>query len=166
MQALLEPLKEYSEYRDILYNIEKDKFPLHVSGCMDSQFIHFINSLKKDSRFKNQIIVTYDEQRAKSMAEDYRMYDRNVMYYPAKDLMFFSADIHGNLILQERLHFIKRFLEGENITLITTIDGLSDRQLPLNEFKNNILEFSVGDVIDMEKIRKQLVKWDIREPVR
>lgn len=158
MQALLEPLKEYSEYRDILYNIEKDKFPLHVSGCMDSQFIHFINSLKKDSRFKNQIIVTYDEQRAKSMAEDYRMYDRNVMYYPAKDLMFFSADIHGNLILQERLHFIKRFLEGENITLITTIDGLSDRQLPLNEFKNNILEFSVGDVIDMEKIRKQLVK--------
>lgn len=158
MQALLEPLKEYSEYRDILYNIEKDKFPLHVSGCMDSQFIHFINSLKKDSGFKNQIIVTYDEQRAKSMAEDYRMYDRNVMYYPAKDLMFFSADIHGNLILQERLHFIKRFLEGENITLITTIDGLSDRQLPLNEFKNNILEFSVGDVIDMEKIRKQLVK--------
>lgn len=158
MQALLEPLKEYSEYRDILYNIEKDKFPLHVSGCMDSQFIHFINSLKKDSRFKNQIIVTYDEQRAKSMAEDYRMYDRNVMYYPAKDLMFFSADIHGNLILQKRLHFIKRFLEGENITLITTIDGLSDRQLPLNEFKNNILEFSVGDVIDMEKIRKQLVK--------
>lgn len=158
MQALLEPLKEYSEYRDILYNIEKDKFPLHVSGCMDSQFIHFINSLKKDSRFKNQIIVTYDEQRAKSMAEDYRMYDRNVMYYPAKDLMFFSADIHGNLILQERLHFIKRFLEGENITLITTIDGLSDRQLPLKEFKNNILEFSVGDVIDMEKIRKQLVK--------
>ena len=63
MQALLEPLKEYTEYRDILYNIEKDKFPLHVSGCMDSQFIHFINSLKKDSGFKNQIIVTYDEIR-------------------------------------------------------------------------------------------------------
>lgn len=158
MKTLLEPLKEYSEYKDILYNIKKKNFPMQISGCVDSQMIHFVEAVRRDSGFKHQLVITYDEQKAKSIVEDYKMYDKNVIYYPAKDLMFFSADIHGNLILQERLQFIKRLLEGEKITLVASIEGLFDKLIPLKSYSENILEYRVGDVLDLEKTEKQLYK--------
>ena len=34
------------------------------------------------------LIVTYNEIRAKELLEDMAMYDRQAMYYPAKDLIF------------------------------------------------------------------------------
>ena len=35
------------------------------------------------------------------------VYKRQVVMYPAKDLIFFSADVHGSYILQQRLEFIQ-----------------------------------------------------------
>lgn len=158
MRTLLEPLKEYSEFKDIVYNIKKKNFPMHISGCVDSQLIHFVHGIREGCGFRHQVIIAYDEQKAKSIADDYRMYDKNVIFYPAKDLMFFSADIHGNLILQERLQFIKRLLEGENITLVTTVEGMFDRLMPLEVFKDNILEYNTGDIIDLGEAERQLYK--------
>ncbi len=158
MQTLLEPLKEYSPIKEIKYNIENERFPLHISGCADSQLVHAVQAVREQTIYKNMIIVTADEQKAKNIVDDYKMYDKKVMYYPAKDLMFFSADIHGNLILNERLNFVKGLLEGENITLVTTMEGLYDRLLPLESYRDNILEFEIGDIINLEKIQKQLVK--------
>lgn len=158
MQTLLEPLKEYSPIKEIKYNIENERFPLHISGCADSQLVHAVQAVREQTIYKNMIIVTADEQKAKNIVDDYKMYDKKVMYYPAKDLMFFSADIHGNLILNERLNFVKSLLEGENITLVTTMEGLYDRLLPLESYRDNILEFEIGDIINLEKIQKQLVK--------
>lgn len=158
MQTLLEPLKEYSPIKEIKYNIENERFPLHISGCADSQLVHAVQAVREQTIYKNMIIVTADEQKAKNIVDDYKMYDKKVMYYPAKDLMFFSADIHGNLILNERLNFVKSLLEGGNITLVTTMEGLYDRLLPLESYRDNILEFEIGDIINLEKIQKQLVK--------
>ena len=45
---------------------------------------------------RRKLIVTFNDLRAKELYEDYRFYDRNVLLYPAKDLIFFQADIHGN----------------------------------------------------------------------
>lgn len=158
MQALLEPLKKYSEYKDIIYNIKKNNFPMHISGCVDSQMVHFIQGIRSESGYSHEIIITYDEQKAKNIVEDYRMYDRNAVYYPAKDLMFFSADIHGNLILQERLQFIRRLLEGEKITLVTTMEGMFDRLIPLKKIKENVIRYHVGDILNLEDVEKQLYK--------
>ncbi len=158
MRTLLEPLKDYSPFKEIEYNIEKKKFPLHISGCADSQLVHLMHAVRKNTAYRNMVIVTSDEQKAKNIVDDYKMYDKNVMYYPAKDLMFFSADIHGNLILNERLNFIKCLLEGENVTLVTTMEGMYDRLLPIESYRNNILEFQVGDIVNLEKIQRQLVK--------
>lgn len=158
MNTLLEPLKEYSQFEDICYSITKRNFPIQITGCVESQLIHFVQAVRESNGFKNQIIITYDEQKAKGFVDDYKLYDREVIYYPAKDMMFFSADIHGNLILNERLNFIKKLLENKDITLVTTIDGMFDRLMPLKVYKDNILGINVGDIINLEQTEKQLVK--------
>lgn len=53
--------------------------------------------------FPYHLILADDERNAKEIYEDYRFYDKNVYFYPAKDLLFFQADIHGNLLIRQRM---------------------------------------------------------------
>ena len=40
-----------------------------------------------------------------------RLYDPEVLFYPARDLIFYQADIHGNLITKQRIQVLKALLE-------------------------------------------------------
>lgn len=156
MRGLFEPLREDSEYRHVMECVEKGQFPIQISGCVDTQNVHFIQSVSDENK-SNNVIITVDEQSARKMVEDIRIYDRNVFFYPAKDVMFFSADIHGNMILSERLRFMKCLLEGDKFTLVTTMEGLFDRLVPLDIIRENILTYRCGDVIDIQKMTQSLV---------
>ena len=59
------------------------------------------------------MIIAANELRAREIAEDYRMFDREVMYYPAKDVIFFSADVHGNALSTQRLKVREALLDRE-----------------------------------------------------
>ena len=100
MQALIAPLKELAEYDEIRKVTRQGKGTVALSGCVDSQKLHMIYGLSDGLKYK--VIVTYSDLKAKEIYEEYRFYDRNVMLYPAKDLIFFQADIHGNQLVQER----------------------------------------------------------------
>ena len=100
MQALLAPLKELAEYDEIRKSVRQGKGTIALSGCVDSQKLHMIYGLSDGLKYK--VIVTYNDLKAKEIYEEYRFYDRNVMLYPAKDLIFFQADIHGNLSMTSK----------------------------------------------------------------
>ena len=79
-----------------------------------------------------------------------------VWLYPAKDLLFFSADIHGNLMVRERLAVLRHLMEEPEGVVVTTIDGLMDHLLPLDHLKNQTLTVSGGETIDLNEWRNRL----------
>ena len=125
MQALLAPLHELAEYEEI-EKLISDGRPAALTGCVDSQKLHMIYALGE--RFKYRIIITYSELRAREIFEEYKFYDRNVMIYPAKDLIFFQADIHGNKLTTERVKVLRRMAEERPFTLVTTFAALMTPQ--------------------------------------
>lgn len=155
MKTLYEPLLELNEYQRIVDKLQKKSDTIQINGCIDSQQLHMINGL--GNGFKNKVIVTFSDQRAKEICDEYRFYDREVVYYPNKDYIFYSADVRGNLIVKERMHAIRKILEDKNITVVTSIDGLMDKLLPIDTLKDSILHFATGDTIDLEKCREVLV---------
>ena len=122
MRALLAPLSELGEYEEIRERLARGKASVALSGCADSQKLHMVYGLGEG--FCRKLIVTYNDLRAKEMYEDYQFYDRNVMLYPAKDLIFFQADIHGNQLTKERIKVFRRLAEKTPLTVITTYDAL------------------------------------------
>ena len=68
--------------------------------------------------FPYHLILADDERNAKEIYEDYSFYDKNVYFYPAKDLLFFQADIHGNLLIRQRMRVIRALLEQEEVTVV------------------------------------------------
>ena len=109
MRALTAPMEELGEIEEIKNQLKKGKFCASLTGCVESQKLHMIYGL--GDGFKNKLIVTFSDQRVKELMEDYRFYDRNVKAYPAKDLIFYQADIHGNQLVTERIKCLKRMLE-------------------------------------------------------
>lgn len=95
------------------------------------------------------------------MQEDSRFFDKSSIYYPAKDFIFYSADVHGNQLAGERLRCIQKIIAAQdnktNITVITTIDGCVDMLMPLQRYRDNIIHFKNSDIIDTEKLISKLV---------
>lgn len=122
METLLAPLAEITAYRNAEEAIQKQQFPLQISGCIESQKCQWIYGLTGES-LKWKVIIAANELRAREIAEDYRMFDREVMYYPAKDVIFFSADVHGNALITQRL-------KSERHYWIAKGEPLSPRSMP------------------------------------
>lgn len=152
------PLLEYSEYRELVEKLKKDKkknTAFGVVGCIDSQQVNFMSGITNN--YKYSVVVTYNEKKAREMYEDFLLYDKNVVLYPAKDFIFFNADVHGNLTLTERLNAIRRIIENKDTVIITTIDGLMDKLIPLDIIENNIINISMEDTVDLQKTQEKLV---------
>ena len=93
------PLAELIEYEEMNQELERGNGPLQVSGCMDSQKVHLIQETALSFPWK--LVVTYDDSRAREIYEDFGCFRQDVWMYPAKDLLFYSADIHGNAFVDE-----------------------------------------------------------------
>ena len=107
LYGLIEGLYGYSETK---YHMGKGHMPIQINGCSESQFVHFVMSISKD--VKQRIIITHSEKRARQIVEDALYFEDNVYVYPAKDFIFYNADIHGNLLLKERMKILKKIKEG------------------------------------------------------
>lgn len=156
MNTFFEPLKEIKEYDDIVTALRTGKTPIQVTGCVDCEKAHFMASLFGDYSYK--IIVMADELRAKQMWQDLRMYDRETYIYPAKDVIFYSVDIHGNAIIKDRMTVLSKIMEGKPITIITTVESGMDNLLPLEYLHENVIDVALDDDIDLEIFQKKLVQ--------
>ena len=99
----MQPLENLTEYQEIRSRLPKNRGVLQLSGCVESQKAHMMYGLfrgmEKDAGRDdlNCLIIAENDLKAKELYEDYRMYDREALLYPARDLIFFQADVHGNL---------------------------------------------------------------------
>ncbi len=137
MRALLAPLSELGEYEEIRELLARGRTSTALSGCADSQKLHMIYGLGEG--FRRKLIITFNDLRAKELYEDYQFYDRNVMLYPAKDLIFFQADIHGNQLTKERIKVFRRMAEGVPLTVVTTFDALMAPQVSLEDWRQYVI---------------------------
>lgn len=159
MKTFYAPLSELAGIEQLKKDFEVTGQPVMISGCIDTQKIHLVHAAVNDYRFR--LIITGDEAKAREMQEDSRFFDKSSIYYPAKDFIFYSADVHGNQLAGERLRCIQKIIAAQdnktNITVITTIDGCVDMLMPLQRYRDNIIHFKNSDIIDTEKLISKFV---------
>ena len=155
MKAFLTPLQGFAEFEQIKEKSKTNKGILQVSGCMESQKSHLMYGLSGIAPYR--LILAEDERRAREIYEDYRFYDRKVYSYPAKDLLFFQADIHGNLLIRQRMKVIKALLEEKELTVVTSIDGCMDFLESLGKIKEQLIHYESDSTVDIEQLKNQLV---------
>ena len=150
------PLMELAEFQDMNRDMMRGQGPVLMSGCMDSQKVHLIHETAKELKWK--LIVTYDEIRAREIYDDYRCFSPQVSLYPARDLLFYNSDIHGNLLTRQRMQMMKHLAEDESGVVVTTIDGLMDHLLPIKNMMGRVLKVNGGETLETEKLKVLLTE--------
>ena len=156
MRAFVEPLQELSEYGQMVKTADGSTGLISITGCIDSQKPHMMYAFGNGQ--KNKLIVTFNEQKAKELYEEYRFFDPDTVYYPAKDVLFYQSDIRGNVLTAERINAIKAIREQERVTLVTTFDALMNTMPPVEKTWSGIIRIAPGDIIDIDEFKKKLVE--------
>ncbi|MEY8325564.1 transcription-repair coupling factor [Lachnospiraceae bacterium 54-11] len=155
MRVLTAPLEELGEFVEIKRKLQESAAHAALTGCVESQKLHMVYGL--GGGFRNRLIVTFSDLRVKELMEDYRFYDKNAVAYPARDLIFYQADVHGNQLVTERIKCLRRMLEGKPVTVITTFSSLMAPQIPLSAWKEHLLSVSVKGQADERELAQRLV---------
>ena len=110
-----------------------------------------------DMDYDVKLIVTYSDIKARELLEDCHLYCRDSYFYPAKDLIFYQADVHGNQLAKERIGVQRRILEGNPVVIVTTFAALMAHQLPLSVIEDNIIRIDRDSVIEEQALARKLV---------
>ena len=161
MPTITAPLKESENYNKIVEALQNGSFSVLAEGCAEAQKLHLIYSLYRESSLsalaRFRLIVTYSDQRAREIKEAFQFYDRNTVLFPAKDLIFYQADIRGRELDTERIRCLRRIMEGSQTTVVTTFSALMTPQVPLDVLQKSVIEVSKGGELSLTETADRLV---------
>ncbi|MBR2696695.1 MAG: hypothetical protein IKE48_04250, partial [Parasporobacterium sp.] len=131
--------------------------PVLVDGCVPSQMEHLLFNL--GDGFGSKVIVTFDEQKALEILNNYTAFDKAAVYYPAKDPLFEKADIRGSYLSEQRLEVVKRLFAGERLTVITTLDAFAEQFQSFDEIQKELITIRQGEELNGEELVEKLVSF-------
>lgn len=157
MDLLLQPLKDLEAFRLLKNKIKEKGGPVAVSGITDEQKAHLAYALT-NGQAKQKLIVTYNELQVRQLAESLSFYEEvEVLQYPAKDFIFYQADVRSQDIVHLRLRVLKKLLAQEAVTVICSLEALKDPMMAKESFARAIVHLQVGQVYPLAKLVKDLV---------
>ncbi len=154
MQALTAPLMELAEYEEIRKR-RRDGM-IRIAGCAASQKAHMMYALSDGFTYK--VIACSSETKAKQIYEDYRFLDGDTYLYPAKDLLFYQADIRGRELARRRMEVIEAIMDGKPVTVVTTFDAFMDSLIPREEMAKRTLRVLGEGALDMGALAEKLAR--------
>lgn len=156
MSTLTKPLLKLDGFKKLSNDIENNISPVLVTGVVDVQKNHIIGGVN-EFMDKPALIITHSEIRAKEICQDMLLFDKNCMYYPSKDILFYSADVRSDDIVRKRLSVIDNVLENNKPIVVLSAEALFDRLVLKDEFKKYIIYLKEGDIINIDEFCEKLI---------
>ena len=154
MKAFTEPLLELAEFETIQKTKYRGKGMIQIAGSTGSQKSHLAYALSGNGR--RILYILADEEKAKEVLEEYQFLDGEVLFYPAKDFLFYRADIRGKYLVKQRMEVFRALKEEENVTVITTIGALMDGVRPPLKIDEEVFSVRTGETSDLEELVQRL----------
>lgn len=156
MNALRTPITEINGIEDTVKSIMSGKASVNISGCLESQKVNAAAALIPED-FKT-LVIAENDLKAGQLYEDWQLYDKDVILYPARDMIFYQAAVSGNPVERARIKAIRALIEQKKATVITSAGGCMDLLLPFDVFKNKMISIGEGDEIDLDRLSKKLTE--------
>lgn len=156
MRALTEPLLELDGFSRLLDCVKNKMTPVLASGAVDAAKPHIASALM-ESLERSAVIITYSEKRAKAICADMEFYCGRAAFYPAKDILFYSADLRSLDIVRERFKALDGLMRGEYRVAVASVEALFDRLVKREIFEKYIIELKEGGILDVPAFFERLV---------
>ena len=129
MNPLLAPLLEQDDYKKAITSLQQKITPVLITGVIDVQQTHMMHALSTHTN-RPLLLITHSEIRAKEIQQDLSFFQENTLYYPAKDILFYSADVRSKDILRQRASLFHQLLKGKQPPIVLSAESLLDALIP------------------------------------
>ena len=143
MKGLTKPLLELGSFQQVLNSIREGQTPVFATGVIDAAKNHLTYCLKEETK-RPILILTYSELRAKEIMEGLSFFEKDCVNYPAKDILFYSADVHSMEMNRQRFLVLERLLKGETPVIVASMEALLDKYPKKDVFSSFLLKLQEG----------------------
>ena len=167
MNSLTKIVPNVKKYSDYLFDINKGKTPMMLSGLTDTGKVHMAYSTKFYTD-KPICIITYNEMQAKKIKKDFAFFEDHVRLFPKRDVANFDYIAESKDVLHERISNLNDIMENKVPIIITTIEAVMQKMISKKDLYKNLITLKIGDEISIDKIKEILVslgyeRYDIIE---
>ncbi|MCL2593368.1 MAG: transcription-repair coupling factor, partial [Defluviitaleaceae bacterium] len=155
---ILNTLDSHNSFKKIVDNISKNSSPVLATGVIDAVKTHLIASLL-ENHAKTSLVITSSELKAKEIVADLQFFikNREILFYPAKDIIFYSADVRSIDITKTRFAALNSVLNGEKPIVVLSIEALFDRLTPRKNFEKSIITLNVGEEYNLSELAEKFI---------
>ena len=156
MNTILGELGKSSNFVKLTSNIENKKSPIAISGLNDVGMVEVLTSVYEYTK-KPICVLTYNEIQAKRIYQDIKYFTENVVYFPKKEVVTYDYVAESKENLYERIEALNKIKNKRSQIIVTTIEAVSQKLPSKNTLYKNEIKFKVGDIYNLEDIKKKLV---------
>ena len=167
MNSLIKTVPNVKKFNDYLFDINKKKNPMMLSGLTDVGKVHMAYATKFYSE-RPICIITYNELQAKKITNDLAFFGEKVNFFPKREVISFDYVAESKDTLFERISVLNKLVKKENKIIVTTIEAAMQKMISKESLYKNVMKFKVGDSFDLEDLKEKLVllgyeRYDIIE---
>ena len=156
MNQILGELGKSQKFKELLNQIENKQSPIAISGLNDVGAVQIETAINQFGK-KPICIITYNEIQAKKIYENVKYFTENVVLFPKKEIVTYDFVAESKDLPYERIETLNKIKDKKNLIVVTTIEALMQKLPPKEILFKNILEFKVGDIYNLEELKKTLV---------
>ena len=156
MNPILKVVPNVKKYNDYLFDINKGKTPIMLSGLTDTAKVHMAYSTKFYTD-KPICIITYNEMQAKKIKQDFNFFEDHVRFFPKRDVISFDYIAESKDVLHDRISTLNDVIGNKIPVIITTIEAVMQKMIPKDALYKNIITLKTGDEISLDKLKNILV---------
>ena len=157
MNSIIQKLEKSQKFNDYLKDIKNKTSPVILSGLTDVTMAQFAVATKECIK-KPICLITYNELQAKKIIDDLKTFDKDVIYFPKKEILTYDYIAESKDLPYERINALISLKNNQNAILVTTIEAIMQKMISKDTLFKNIIKVKVGDQLNPEKLKDTLVK--------
>ena len=98
---------------------------------------------------------------ARKIKKDFKFFDDHVRLFPKRDIISFDYIAESKDVLHDRISNLNDIVGGTAPIIITTIEAVMQKMISKESLYKNLINAKVGDEVDLEKVKENLVSLRI-----
>ena len=157
MNTIIGELGKSNKFVDLSNQIENKKSPISISGLTDVGMVELLSAINQYNK-KPILLITYNEIQAKQILEIIENFEKEkAVLFPKKEIVTYDFVAESKDLPYERIETLNKIKDKKNLIVVTTIEALMQKLPPKEILFKNILEFKVGDIYNLDELKKTLV---------
>lgn len=157
MDKLFLKILEDNKIFDHLNNLLIERNNLLLTGLNESSQSNILyetfNSINR-----NLVVIVKDSKKAIALEDDLRFFTDDVIYFPAKEIVFFDSYAHSNDLRNRRIKALSDIKDGKKRIIVTTIESFLVKMIHEDLWYDAYQSIDESSIIDLESFTKRLVE--------